>query len=54
MQLAVALVWFVMTWLALAWLTWLRPVFDWDGLYYHVPAIHGWDGPVVKVTVSNG
>jgi len=23
-------------------LTWSRPVLDWDGLYYHVPAIQGW------------
>jgi len=23
-------------------LTWQRPVLDWDGLYYHLPAVHGW------------
>jgi hypothetical protein len=23
-------------------LTWHRPVLDWDGLYYHVPAVHEW------------
>jgi hypothetical protein len=23
-------------------IAWLRPVYDWDGLYYHVPSIHGW------------
>lgn len=22
--------------------TWSRPVLDWDGLYYHVPAVQGW------------
>ena len=24
------------------WVAWQRPVIDWDGLYYHVPALHGW------------
>ena len=23
-------------------LAWARPPYDWDGLYYHVPAIHEW------------
>lgn len=44
--------WRALGWLALAWLVWvflqalvlaaLRPPLDWDGLYYHLPAISGW------------
>lgn len=44
--------WRALGWLALAWLAWaflqalvlavLRPPLDWDGLYYHLPAINGW------------
>lgn len=29
-------------WLLLLVVAWMRPVYDWDGLYYHLPAIHGW------------
>ncbi len=29
-------------WLGLWRLAWARPVYDWDGLYYHLPAIRGW------------
>jgi hypothetical protein len=37
----------LMAWTAAVWLRlWLlaaaRPIYDWDGLYYHVPAIHAW------------
>ena len=29
-------------WARLWHLAWLRPCYDWDGLYYHLPAISGW------------
>lgn len=29
-------------WIASWRLVWARPVYDWDGLYYHLPALHGW------------
>lgn len=34
--------WSVWVWLQLWNLAWLRPPYDWDGLYYHIPAIHEW------------
>ena len=34
--------WAFWTWLQLWNLAWLRPPYDWDGLYYHIPAIHEW------------
>jgi hypothetical protein len=37
-----SLAWTMWQWIRLWRLTWLRPVYDWDGLYYHVPALHGW------------
>ena len=33
---------FVSIWAHQAWVAWRRPVYDWDGLYYHLPAVHGW------------
>ena len=44
-----AIVWAVVTWVRLLRLVLRRPVLDWDGLYYHVPAIHDW---VVRGHVS--
>lgn len=32
----------IFAWSSQASLAAQRPVIDWDGLYYHVPAIHGW------------
>jgi len=29
-------------WVSLLALAWARPPYDWDGLYYHLPAIHEW------------
>lgn len=39
---AVALAWLALVWARLWLLAWRRPPFDWDGLYYHIPAIHEW------------
>jgi hypothetical protein len=36
------LAWTVGLWARLLCLAWLRPCYDWDGLYYHLPAISGW------------
>lgn len=38
----VAIVWSVWVWVQLWRLASLRPPYDWDGLYYHLPAIHEW------------
>jgi hypothetical protein len=35
-------VWAVSLWARLWALAWQRPVYDWDGLYYHLPAMNGW------------
>jgi hypothetical protein len=37
-----AVLWGAWVWLELWVLAWLRPPYDWDGLYYHLPAIHEW------------
>jgi hypothetical protein len=37
-----AVAWSSSVWLRLAFLAWCRPVYDWDGLYYHLPALQGW------------
>jgi hypothetical protein len=37
-----AIVWIAWVWLELWILAWLRPPYDWDGLFYHIPAIHEW------------
>jgi hypothetical protein len=34
--------WATFAWIQLFVVSWLRPVYDWDGLYYHIPTIHGW------------
>jgi hypothetical protein len=34
--------WSLSVWLRLVVLAWRRPVYDWDGLYYHLPALQGW------------
>lgn len=34
--------WNACVWIQLWIVAWLRPIYDWDGLYYHIPAIHGW------------
>jgi hypothetical protein len=39
---AAAVAWAVWAWVELWILARLRPPYDWDGLYYHVPAIHEW------------
>jgi hypothetical protein len=39
---SLVLVWAGWIWLQLWMLAALRPLHDWDGLYYHVPAIHEW------------
>ncbi len=39
---AVALAWLACVWAQLWLLAWRRPPFDWDGLYYHIPAINEW------------
>jgi hypothetical protein len=39
---AAAVTWAAWVWLELWILAWLRPPYDWDGLYYHLPAIHEW------------
>jgi hypothetical protein len=38
----VACGWAAWTWIQLWALTWQRPDYDWDGLYYHLPAMNGW------------
>jgi hypothetical protein len=38
------LAWGGWQWIQLLRLTWARPVYDWDGLYYHVPAMNAWTG----------
>jgi hypothetical protein len=38
----VAIAWAAWVWLQLWRLASLRPPYDWDGLYYHLPAIHEW------------
>ena len=37
-----AVAWSSSVWLRLVVLAWRRPVYDWDGLYYHLPALQGW------------
>jgi hypothetical protein len=37
-----AVVWAAWVWTELWILASLRPPYDWDGLYYHLPAIHDW------------
>ncbi len=39
---ACLLLWAGWVWLQLWVLASLRPPYDWDGLYYHIPAIHEW------------
>jgi hypothetical protein len=39
---AAVIVWGAWVWVELWMLAWLRPPYDWDGLYYHLPAIHEW------------
>jgi hypothetical protein len=39
---AAALLWSLSLWARLWLLAFRRPTYDWDGLYYHVPAIHEW------------
>ncbi len=39
---AVAVTWCLWTWGQGLLLAWLREPVDWDGLYYHLPAINGW------------
>ncbi len=39
---AAAVAWFVWVWGQLWLLAGARPPYDWDGLYYHLPAIHEW------------
>jgi hypothetical protein len=39
---AAAIAWAAWVWLELWILAWMRPPYDWDGLYYHLPAIHEW------------
>jgi hypothetical protein len=36
------IIWFLWIWSCLINLGAGRPCYDWDGLYYHLPAIHGW------------
>jgi hypothetical protein len=38
----IAIGWAAFVWLQLWWLAFLRPPYDWDGLYYHIPAVHEW------------
>ncbi len=38
----IALVAWCVQFFRVAWLAWNRPVYDWDGLYYHLPALSGW------------
>jgi hypothetical protein len=40
--IAVALLWSGSLWARLWLLAFRRPSYDWDGLYYHIPAIHEW------------
>ncbi len=37
-----AVLWLGIVWVILWVLAYHRPPYDWDGLYYHLPAIHGW------------
>lgn len=37
-----AVAWAASLWARLWWLAFERPSYDWDGLYYHIPAIHEW------------
>jgi hypothetical protein len=37
-----AVAWAAWAWIELWILARLRPPYDWDGLYYHIPAIHEW------------
>lgn len=39
---AAVIVWFLWVWYQLWMLASLRPPYDWDGLYYHLPAIQEW------------
>jgi hypothetical protein len=39
---AAAVAWAAWVWVELWIMARLRPPYDWDGLYYHVPAIHEW------------
>jgi hypothetical protein len=34
--------WTVYLWLRMLLLAWQRPPYDWDGLYYHLPALNHW------------
>ncbi len=34
--------WMLIVWIRLWFLAYQRPSYDWDGLYYHLPAMHGW------------
>lgn len=36
------ILWAGFVWFQLWKLAWIRPPYDWDGLYYHLPAIHEW------------
>jgi hypothetical protein len=37
-----AVTWSAAVWARLWRLAWVRPSYDWDGLYYHIPAISAW------------
>ncbi len=39
---AFVVLWSASVWVRLVVLAWQRPVYDWDGLYYHLPALQGW------------
>jgi hypothetical protein len=39
---AAAVAWAAWVWIELWVIARLRPPYDWDGLYYHIPAIHQW------------
>lgn len=39
---ALVVAWSGSVWVRMIQLAWQRPVYDWDGLYYHLPALQGW------------
>jgi len=47
------LAWAAVVWARLWMLAWQRPPYDWDGLYYHIPAIHEWVRAGRLVWVNN-
>lgn len=49
----VMLAWAAGLWARLWHLAWLRPCYDWDGLYYHLPTVSGWAAQG-RVTWLNG